>query len=126
MDIGETVYVGSREEWRRWLSDHHRAKKEIWLICYKKGSSVPSVPYHDSVEEAICFGWVDGMTKSIDDRRYGLRFTPRRTKSNWSDSNIARVTKMLGEGKMEEAGLAAVPEEVLKAVRERRPHVSLS
>lgn len=114
MDITETVYVASREEWREWLANHHQEKREIWLICYKKGTGQPSIPYDDSVEEAICFGWVDGMTKSIDEHKYGLRFTPRKRNSNWSESNVARVAKMLNRGRMTESGMAAVPEEVLK------------
>ena len=117
MNIGETLHVKSREGWRGWLDDHHRNKREVWVICYKKTSSQPSVPYDDLVEEAICFGWVDGMTKSMDEQRFGLRFTPRKKKSNWADSNIARVGKMLTEGKMTEAGLAVVPEAVLELAR---------
>ena len=119
MDIGETLYVTEREGWREWLHDNHEDKREVWLICYKKGSGQPSVPYDDVVEEAICFGWVDGMIKSVDERKFARRFTPRRKKSNWADSNIARVGKMLSEGKMTEAGLAVVPEEVLEKAQGR-------
>jgi uncharacterized protein YdeI (YjbR/CyaY-like superfamily) len=116
MKITETLYVTSREEWREWLANHHQDKAEIWLVCYKKGTGKPSVPYDDSVEEAVCFGWVDGMTRSLDEERYALRFTPRRRRSSWSASNIARVAKMVKEGKMTEAGLAAVPDSVRSEV----------
>ena len=119
MDIGETLCVTSRKDWRAWLADHGQDRREIWLVCYKKSRGQESLPYDDAVEEAICFGWVDGMTKSMDERRYGLRFTPRRKKSNWADSNIARVAKMLREDRMDEAGLAVVPEEVLRIAQER-------
>ena len=121
MDIGETLDVKSREWWRKWLDDHHHDKREIWVICYKKSSGQPTVAYDDLVEEAICFGWVDGMTKSIDEQRYALRFTPRRAKSNWSESNIARVAKMLSEGKMTEAGLAVVPKKILELAKRSGP-----
>ena len=114
MDIGETLYVTSREKWRQWLANYREDKREIWLICYKKHTAQPSIPYNDLVEEATCFGWVDGMTKSIDEQKYALRFTPRKKKSNWSDSNVSRVARMLSQGKMTEAGLAVVPEEVLQ------------
>jgi len=115
MDIGETLHVTAREGWREWLHDNREDKGEVWLICYKKSSGQPSVPYEDLVEEAICVGWVDSMTKSVDERQFALR----RKKSNWADSNIARVGKMLSEGKMAEAGLAVVPEEVLEKAQGR-------
>lgn len=83
----------SREEWRRWLADRHREKEEIWLVFYKKGSGQPSIPYYDAVEEAICYGWIDGQMKSMDEARYVIRFTPRRKKSQWSESNKARALK---------------------------------
>jgi uncharacterized protein YdeI (YjbR/CyaY-like superfamily) len=114
MDVGETLYVTSREEWRRWLADHHRDKKEIWLIFYKKASGQPSIPYDDAVEEAVCHGWVDSQMKSLDESRYAIRFTPRRKKSHWSDSNKGRALKMLREGKMTPAGMALLPSEVLQ------------
>lgn len=117
MDIGETLDVMSREAWREWLDGNRQDKREIWVVCYKKSSGQPSVPYHDLVEEAICFGWADGMAKSMDEKRFALRFTPRRKKSSWADSNIARVGTMLREGKMTEAGLAVVSEAVLESVR---------
>ena len=100
MQITETLYVTSREEWREWLASRHGTKSEIWLVCHKKGTGRPSVPYDDSVEEAVCFGWVDGMTRSIDDQKYVLRFTPRKKRSNWAASNVRRLGMMVGQGKM--------------------------
>jgi uncharacterized protein YdeI (YjbR/CyaY-like superfamily) len=117
MEVGESLVVGSRDAWRAWLSSHHQQAKEIWVVCYKKGLGKFSVPYDDLVEEAICFGWVDGMTRSLDQDSYGLRFTPRRKGSNWAESNVQRVAKMLSEGKMTEAGLAVVPAAVLDRIR---------
>jgi uncharacterized protein YdeI (YjbR/CyaY-like superfamily) len=109
MEIGETIYVTTREEFREWLEKNHRIKKEIWLIQYKKFTQKPSIPYVEAVEEAICFGWIDGFEKGMDDQRYAKRFTPRRQKSNWTDTNIERAQKMIEEGKMTEAGLAKMP-----------------
>jgi uncharacterized protein YdeI (YjbR/CyaY-like superfamily) len=112
MEIGETIYVTTREEFRAWLEKNHKIYKEIWLIQYKKFTQKPSIPYVDAVEEAICFGWIDGFEKGMDDQRYAKRFTPRRQKSNWTDTNIERARKMIDEGRMTEAGKAVLPKGV--------------
>ena len=109
MEIGETIYVTTREEFRDWLEKNHKTCKEIWLIQYKKFTQKPSIPYVDAVEEAICFGWIDGFEKGMDDQRYAKRFTPRRQKSLWTDTNIERARKMIEEGKMTEAGRTMLP-----------------
>jgi uncharacterized protein YdeI (YjbR/CyaY-like superfamily) len=112
MEIGETIYVTTREEFREWLEKNHKTCKEIWLIQYKKFTQKPSIPYADAVEEAICFGWIDGFEKGMDDQRFAKRFTPRRQKSLWTDTNIERARKMLEEGKMTEAGRVTLPKGV--------------
>lgn len=109
MEIGETIYVTTREEFRAWLEENHRLKKEIWLIQYKKVTKRPSLPYAEAVEEAICFGWIDGFEKGMDGDRYATRFTRRRPKSNWTDTNIERARRMIEEGKMTESGRAFLP-----------------
>ena len=110
MEIGETVRAGNREEWRKWLARHHADKKEIWLVYHKKTSGKTGVSYEDSVEEALAYGWIDGQMKTIDEHTYAGRFTPRKPKSNWSESNIARVKKLLAAGRMAEPGIAVLPE----------------
>jgi len=80
------------------------------LIQYKKATRKPSINYVEAVEEAICFGWIDGLEKSMDAERYALRFSPRRPKSNWTDTNRKRARKMIEEGRMTKAGLAKLPE----------------
>lgn len=112
MEIGETLYVTTREEFREWLEQNHRSKREIWLIRYKKATRKPSLNYVESVEEAICFGWIDNLEKSMDAERYVLRFSPRRAKSNWTETNKERAVKMISEGKMTEAGYATLPSEL--------------
>jgi len=82
MDIGEQVTAESRAQWRTWLASHHMTRSNIWLVLYKKGSRQASVKYDEAVEEALCFGWIDGQMKSIDSERYALRFSPRRKRSN--------------------------------------------
>ena len=109
MDVGETVRVRNRDDWRRWLAKHHADKKEIWLVYYKKTSGKQGISYDESVEEALAYGWIDGQIKTIDEQSYAGRFTPRKPTSNWSESNIARVKKLLAEGRMAPPGLASLP-----------------
>ena len=115
------IYVSDRKEWRSWLIENHTKMEEIWLVYYKKHTGKPTVTYTDSVEEALCFGWIDGLTRSIDGEKYAYRFTPRRAGSKWSPLNIKLAKKMIEAGKMTEAGLAifnqrvGYDEEILKA-----------
>jgi uncharacterized protein YdeI (YjbR/CyaY-like superfamily) len=101
-----TVYCKTRAEWRTWLEKHGADESEIWLIYYKKDSGKPRVEYEDAVQEALCFGWIDGMEKGLDEQRFMQRFTPRKPNSKWSDSNIARMKKLIAGGQMTAAGLA--------------------
>jgi uncharacterized protein YdeI (YjbR/CyaY-like superfamily) len=112
MEIGETLYVTHREDFHKWLIQHHATKKEIWLIQYKKATKKPSLNYVEAVEEAICFGWIDGLEKSLDAERYALRFSPRRPKSNWTNTNKDRARKMIAQGRMTKAGRATLPLDV--------------
>jgi uncharacterized protein YdeI (YjbR/CyaY-like superfamily) len=115
MEIGQTLAVRSRAEWRRWLAKHHAYHTEIWLLYNKKTSGKGGITYDESVEEALCYGWIDGQTKSIDDATYAGRFTPRRPGSNWSASNLARIKKLLAEGSVTAAGLALIPAELKRS-----------
>jgi len=112
MDIGKTLKIRTRLEWRRWLAKHHSDTKDIWLVYYKKASGRSGIAYEDSVVEGLAYGWVDSQAKSIDEATYAVRFTPRKTNSNWSASNIARVNKLLAEGRMAEPGLATLPKSI--------------
>jgi uncharacterized protein YdeI (YjbR/CyaY-like superfamily) len=114
MDVGETLSVRNRDQWRAWLAKHHRDKKEIWLIYFKKTSGKIGISYDESVEEALAYGWIDGQIKSIDQETFAGRFTPRKPKSNWSASNLARLKKLLAEGRMAEPGLALLPDALKK------------
>ena len=99
----------TREQWRRWLAENH-AKEEggVWLVFCKKEAGTSSLQYEESVEEALCFGWVDSVIKRIDDETYCRKFTPRRDGSRWSDANRRRVAKIIKEGRMTQFGLAKV------------------
>jgi len=100
----KTLYVEDRGKWRTWLEANSQQAAEVWLVYYKKDSGRPSVAYEDSVEEAICFGWIDGKIKNLDHARFARLFTPRKPKSQWSRINIERALRMIKEGKMTAAG----------------------
>jgi uncharacterized protein YdeI (YjbR/CyaY-like superfamily) len=110
MDITETFYASERGGWRQWLAENHATAKEIWLIYYSRESGKPSVPYIHAVEEALCFGWIDGIAKKMDDERRAQRFTPRRPKSNWTELNKERARRLIASGQMTEAGLMKLPD----------------
>jgi uncharacterized protein YdeI (YjbR/CyaY-like superfamily) len=92
---------------RSWLEAHHAVAPELWVGFYKKGVPKTSMTYAESVDEGLCFGWIDGLTKRIDDEVYAIRFTPRRKTSNWSAINIAKVAELTAAGRMQPAGLRA-------------------
>jgi uncharacterized protein YdeI (YjbR/CyaY-like superfamily) len=94
-------------EWRGWLEEHHAAKEELWVGFYKRDSGRPSITWPESVDGALCFGWIDGVRKSIDSCSYKIRFTPRKPRSIWSAINIKRAKELLRLGLMHQAGLAA-------------------
>jgi len=110
MEIGETLYVTTRHQFRRWLQQHHATRTEIWLVRYKKASGKASLDYDEAVEEAICFGWIDNLEKSMDGERYALRFSPRRPSSNWTTGNLERARRMIAAGRMTPAGRKALPQ----------------
>jgi uncharacterized protein YdeI (YjbR/CyaY-like superfamily) len=92
---------------RNWLAAHHAKSKELWVGFYKKNSGKPSITWPESVEEALCFGWIDGIRKSIDAESYQIRFTPRQPGSIWSAVNIRNAEKLIEQKRMEPAGLKA-------------------
>jgi uncharacterized protein YdeI (YjbR/CyaY-like superfamily) len=98
----------SRDAWRAWLDKNHAASQGIWLVFAKKHTGLPTVSYEEAVQEALCFGWIDSLMKSIDDRFHMQMFTPRKAKSAWSATNKARLAKLIKAGAMAPAGLAAV------------------
>jgi uncharacterized protein YdeI (YjbR/CyaY-like superfamily) len=101
----KTLQAKSRNEWRDWLIKHHATEKEIWLVYYKMHTGKTTIKYRESVEEAICFGWIDGIKKRIDEEKYTHRFTIRRSKSKWSKLNIGLAKKMIAEKRMTRFGL---------------------
>jgi uncharacterized protein YdeI (YjbR/CyaY-like superfamily) len=109
MEIGQKLRVTTRKAWRAWLEKNHARKKEIWLVYATKKSGKARVPYSDAVEEALCFGWIDGTMKSIDENYFAQRFSPRRSaKSQLSETNKERVRRMIRAGLMTPAGLEKI------------------
>lgn len=96
----------ARRAWRAWLERHHASARVAWLVYFKQHTGRPSIPYEDSVEEGLCFGWIDGIIRNLDGERYARRFTPRLPGSRWSVSNRRRAYKMIQEGMMTPAGMA--------------------
>ena len=106
----ERVHLSDRRSWRRWLEKNHAIQRGIWLVFYKKATRKPSLEYEESVEEALCFGWVDSRTRRLDDERYMLMFTPRKPGSPWSRPNKERVERLVASGLMTPPGLAKIEE----------------
>jgi uncharacterized protein YdeI (YjbR/CyaY-like superfamily) len=109
-ETGETFFAPDLASWRAWLERHHREKSSIWLLVHKKDVAEPSVSYAEAVEEALCWGWIDGHTRRWDERSYALRFSPRKAGSVWAASNVARVERLIAEGRMRPEGMALVDE----------------
>lgn len=93
---------------REWLKKNHAKETEIWIGMYKKASGKSGISYDQALDEALCFGWIDGIAKKYDEDSYAQRFSPRRAKSNWSKINVGHVKRLIKERKMTEAGIAAV------------------
>ena len=104
----ELIYFDTSSQWRDWLAENGTGNTEIWLGFYKKNSSKTGIAYEDAVNEALCYGWIDGLTKRVDEDSYKIRFTPRKPKGNWSPYNIKRVEVLINSGKMTPAGLVHV------------------
>ena len=109
MEIGKRLRVTTRKAWRTWLEKNHARKKDIWLVYATKQSGKGRVAYSDAVEEALCFGWIDGIMKKIDDDYFAQRFSPRRSaKSQLSETNKERVRRMIRVGLMTPAGMEKI------------------
>lgn len=101
------VFFPNSAEFRNWLVDYHQTEKEVLVGYYKVATGKPSMNWSDSVDEALCYGWIDGIRKSVDAESYCIRFTPRNPKSVWSEVNIKKVEALIQQGRMNPAGLAA-------------------
>ena len=101
------IFFASQSDFRKWLQKNHKKESEVLVGFYKVGSGKPSMTWSQSVDEALCFGWIDGVRKSIDNDSYQIRFTPRKPGSNWSAVNIKKIEELTKKGLMQPAGHAA-------------------
>jgi uncharacterized protein YdeI (YjbR/CyaY-like superfamily) len=107
MNLVNPKFFKTPSAFHKWLATHHARSKELWVGFYKKGSGRPSIDWPESVDEALCFGWIDGIRKRIDEESYMIRFTPRKPGSVWSAVNMKNVEKLTKENRMQPAGLKA-------------------
>lgn len=125
----EPVYIESAAAFRAWLARHGSRQDALLVGFHKVGSGVPSMSWSESVDEALCFGWIDGVRRRVDDARYCIRFTPRRAGSHWSRVNLAKVDALIAQGRMQAAGLAAWlardPKRIARAAYEQDEAASL-
>ncbi|MDP2721151.1 MAG: YdeI/OmpD-associated family protein [Bacteroidales bacterium] len=98
------ISFNSPQEWNEWLEQNHRNSNGVWLRIYKKDTGIPTTTHAQALEEALCFGWIDGQAKKYDEVSYLQKFTPRRTKSIWSKRNVDYVAQLEKEGRMKPAG----------------------
>jgi uncharacterized protein YdeI (YjbR/CyaY-like superfamily) len=103
----DVVVFDSARDFRRWLEAHHATDTALWVGYYRKGSGKAAMTYAEAVEEALCFGWIDGITYRVDDEVTASRLTPRTKRSTWSAANVRRVAELTAAGRMHPAGIAA-------------------
>lgn len=108
MKITKTFYTPNRKAWREWLKKHYKTEKEIWLVYYRKQTGKPRIAYNDAVEEALCFGWIDSTVKTLDAQRFVQKFSPRKPKSEYSQTNKERLRRLIGQGKVMKDVLASL------------------
>ena len=106
----EIITCKSSKEWSRWLATHHRTSNGVWLRCFRKAAEMPSVSYAEALDEALCYGWIDGQLKKYDADSFLRKFTPRRKQSIWSKINVGHAMRLIEEGRMKPAGLKEVEE----------------
>jgi uncharacterized protein YdeI (YjbR/CyaY-like superfamily) len=102
------LYVSNREAWRQWLQENYQTAAEIWLVYPRQHTGMVRIPYNDAVEEALCFGWIDSITRTIDEEHYSQRFTPRKPRSSYSQTNKERLRRLIAQGKVMPEVLATV------------------
>ncbi|MNJ90879.1 hypothetical protein D3C87_85190 [compost metagenome] len=108
MDGIEIVYPQNPQEWRQWLEENHQSKQAVWVVFYKKASGKPTMTWSESVDEALCFGWIDSKKVPIDNEKSHQFFSKRKAKSTWSKINKEKIIRLTASGLMSEAGLQAI------------------
>lgn len=114
MQVGTIRYFKNSQLFRKWLAKKHAKKDSVWLLFYKKHAGKPTMTYQDALDEALCYGWIDGILKSLGREKYIIRFTPRRPNGIWSKHNLGHVRRLLRQRKMRAAGKAVLPKPLLR------------
>jgi uncharacterized protein YdeI (YjbR/CyaY-like superfamily) len=114
METTKSFTPSNLADWRNWLTKNHDREREVWLVYFKAVSGRTNIDYESSVEEALCFGWIDSIIQKIDAEKYARKINPRRRGSKWSETNKRRLVKVIGEGRMTEEGMAKVTFDVSK------------
>ncbi len=127
MEITKTLYLTNPKDWRKWLKENYKTQKEIWLVYPKKATGKPRIEYNDAVEEALCFGWIDSIIKTLDEEQTVQRFSPRKPKSSFSQANIERLRNLVAKKKVVKEVAETLrdilekefifPPDILKAIR---------
>jgi uncharacterized protein YdeI (YjbR/CyaY-like superfamily) len=104
----QEIWATDRATWRAWLEKHHATETGVWLLYWKKSSGKQGLDWSEAVDEALCFGWIDSTRRTLDEQSFKQYFAPRKSRSNWSGINKAKVERLIAEGRMAPAGLAAV------------------
>jgi len=130
MEISQTLYITDRQDWRDWLKQNYKTKKEIWLVYPKKATGKPRITYNDAVEEALCFGWIDSIAKKFDEDHTAQRFSPRRPKVKYSQANIERLRDLVAKKKVVKEVAETlgdilneefvIPPDILKAIKDNK------
>lgn len=122
MEITKSFTPSNLADWRNWLTKNHDREREVWLVYFKAASGTTNIDYESSVEETLCFGWIDSIIQKIDEVKYARKFNPRRMGSKWSETNKRRIVKVIREGRITEAGMAKVTFDVSKVdIRKPKP-----
>ena len=117
------LLVRTVDQWCDWLTAHHASESEVWLIFHKRDTGIASLVHKDALDEALCFGWVDSLVKRLDDRRYAVKFTPRRADSRWSAVNRKRYAALKADGRLKPPGIERPPTE--RGYGPRPPRLSM-
>jgi uncharacterized protein YdeI (YjbR/CyaY-like superfamily) len=109
--ISTVQFFTTPDDFRKWLADNHSTAKEVFVGYYKVSSGIQGITWSESVDQALCYGWIDSVRRKVDDKSYCNRFTPRRSGSNWSEINKKKVEDLFGKGLMMPTGILALPRE---------------
>ncbi len=114
MQVGKIFYFKNAQLFRKWLAKNHSQQDSAWLLFYKKHANKPTMTYQEALDEALCYGWVDGILKSLGDTKHIIRFSPRRQNSLWSKHNLGHIKRLIWQKKMCAAGKAVLPKPLLR------------